>query len=394
MRRRAHLIVAAVSVGAVILTSCSSSKKTTTGTAASTPPAGSTPASASAPAGSTPPSSSAAPAGGTTFDGKGAKIGIILPDTVSSNRWVSADPIALNAACKANNVTCDIQNANGSAAKQKTIAAQMEAGGIKVLLLVNLDPASGAAIEQEATKNGVIAVDYDRLTPGGGAALYVSFDNTKVGEQQGQALTQCPEVKGKSSVKYVDINGAPTDNNAGLFKQGYDSVLSKTPGWKKVGDQTGQWKPGVAATVFNSFIQKNPDIGAVMVANDTMAGAVIAKLQDLKLAGKVAVSGQDAQPSGLQFIMDGSQCFTIYKASVGEADPAIKAAAQLANNVIPETTATITDPSTKKKVPAIVATTTVITRANVALPINDKYTPKNQTCTGKYVALCKKYGVK
>ncbi len=75
-------------------------------------------------------------------------------------------------------------------------------------MIVDLDAASGAAIEQEATKNGVIPVDYDRLTPGGGAALYVSFDNTKVGELQGTALTQCPQVKGKSAVNYVEIDGA------------------------------------------------------------------------------------------------------------------------------------------------------------------------------------------
>ena len=112
----------------------------------------------------------------------------------------------------------------------KTIAQQMESNGVKVLMIVDLDAASGAAIEQQAKKAGVITVDYDRLTPGGGAALYVSFDNVKVGEAQGTALTQCPQVKGQSAVKYVDIDGAPTDNNATLFKQGYDSILSRPPG--------------------------------------------------------------------------------------------------------------------------------------------------------------------
>ena len=86
------------------------------------------------------------------------------------------------------------------------------------------------------SKAGVIPVDYDRLTPGGGAALYVSFDNVKVGEVQGTALTQCPQVKGQKAVQYVDIDGAPTDNNATLFAQGYDSVLSKQPGWTRVGE--------------------------------------------------------------------------------------------------------------------------------------------------------------
>lgn len=407
MRKGVHIIIAAAAAGAVVLTGCSSSKKTTspsssTGSASvsasdtsspsDTTSASTSPSEASSPA----PSSSSAPApAGGKVDGKGAKVGIILPDTQSSNRWVAADPQLLKQACKDNNLSCDIQNGNGSAAKQKTIAQQMAANKIKVLLLVNLDPASGAAIEQEATKNGIITVDYDRLTPKGGAALYVSFDNTKVGALQGKALTECSQVKGKSAVKYVDINGAPTDNNATLFKTGYDSVLSKTAGWKKVGDQTGEWKPEVATRVFNAFIQKNKDINAVMVANDTMAAAVIARLQDLNLAGKVAVSGQDAQASGLQYIMSGQQCFTIYKPSSGEAIPAIAAAAKLANGELPDTNGvTIEDPVTHKKVPAILAAPQVITKANVAKPINDGYTAKSQTCTGKYVALCKAAGVK
>jgi D-xylose transport system substrate-binding protein len=338
--------------------------------------------------------SSTASGSGGAVDGKGAKVGIILPDTQSSNRWVSADPDALKANCAKVNLQCDIQNAGGSAAKQRTIASQMASSGIKVLMLVNLDPASGAAIEQEATKNGVITIDYDRLTPGGGAALYVSFDNVKVGETQGKALTECPQVKGKSAVKYVDIDGAPTDNNAILFAQGYDSVLSKTPGWTRVGKQTGNWDAPTASRVFNSFIQKNPDLGAVMVANDTMAGAVITNLTNLHLNGKVAVSGQDASPAGLQQILAGNQCFTIYKPSSEEAGPAVNAAAQLANGQIPNTTAQIKDPKTGKMVPAILATPVAITKANVAVPINDGYTAKSQVCTGKYAAMCTAAGVK
>jgi len=328
-----------------------------------------------------------------TIDGKGAKVGIILPDTTSSPRWVTADPDALKANCQKYNLDCNIQNAGGSASKMQTIARQMESQHVKVLMIVDLDAASGAKIEQEAAKNGVIPVDYDRLTPGGGAALYVSFDNVKVGQLQGKTLTECPQVKGKKSVKYVEIDGAPTDNNATLFKQGYDSVLSKQSGWTKVGEQTGQWDAPTAGRVFNSMLGKNKDIKAVMVANDTMAGAVVTDLKRQSLNGQVAVSGQDATAEGLQHIMDGDQCFTIYKPSTAEAAPAIKAIAQLANGQAPKTSTTVTDPQTKKKVPAILATPIAITKANVARPINDKYTPKNTVCTGKYASKCTKAGV-
>jgi len=328
------------------------------------------------------------------IDGKGAKVGIILPDTTSSPRWVTADPTALKADCQKYNLECNIQNAGGSAAKMQTIARQMESDKIKVLMIVDLDAASGAKIEQEAAKNGVIPVDYDRLTPGGGAALYVSFDNVKVGQLQGQTLTQCPQVKGQKSVKYVEIDGAPTDNNATLFKQGYDGVLSKTAGWSKVGEQTGNWDAPTAGRVFNTMLGKNPDLKAAMVANDTMAGAVVTDLKRQSLNGKVAVSGQDATAEGLQHIMDGDQCFTIYKPSTAEANPAIKAIAQLANGQVPDTKGvTIEDPQTHKKVPAILATPVAITKANVADPINDQYTPKDSVCTGSYAAKCKAAGV-
>jgi D-xylose transport system substrate-binding protein len=345
--------------------------------------------------GGTTPAGVTTPAGSGGIDGKGAKVGIILPDTTTSPRWVTADPAALKADCTKYNLNCDIQNADGSAAKMKTIAQQMEADGVKVLMIVDLDAASGASIEQAATKAGVITVDYDRLTPGGGAALYVSFDGVKVGETQGKALTQCPQVKGEKSVQYVDIDGAPTDNNATLFAQGYDSVLSKQPGWTRVAKQTGQWDAPTAGRVFNSMLAAHPNIKAVMAANDTMAGAVITDLKRQGLNGKVAVGGQDATAAGLQQILDGNQCFTIYKPSAAEADPAIKAIAQLANNQVPDTGGvTVEDPETHKQVPSILATPIAITIDNVAQPINDQYTPKNTVCTGKYAAKCTKAGVK
>jgi D-xylose transport system substrate-binding protein len=391
--RKSSLPVAAMGVvAAFALAACSSSGG---GGGSSTPvsSAAAPASSAAAPASSAAAPASSAAAGGA-LDGKGAKVGIILPDTTSSPRWVTADPTALKADCTKYNLACNIQNAGGSAAKMQTIARQMEADGVKVLMIVDLDAASGAKIEQEAKANGVIPVDYDRLTPGGGDALYVSFDNTKVGVVQGTTLTQCAQVKALKSVQYVDIDGAPTDNNATLFAQGYDSVLSKQPGWTRVAKQTGQWDAPTAGRVFNTMLGAHPNIKAVMVANDTMAGAVITDLKRQNLNGKVAVSGQDASAEGLQHIMDGDQCFTIYKASTLEADPAIKAITQLVNGQAPTTNGTVIDPQTKQKVPSILATPVAVTKANVALPINDGYTPKKTVCTGAYVAKCTAAGVK
>ncbi len=349
---------------------------------------------ANTPAASADSGGSTAAAGGKV-DGKGAKIGVILPDRQSSNRWISSDPDALKERCKIDNLKCDIQNANNSAQQMTTIASKMMDDGVKVLALVNLDSASAAQIEKKAKAKGIYTIDYDRLTLGGSASLYVSYDNTKVGELQGKTLTQCSQVKGKSAVTYVDLNGAPTDNNATLFKQGYDSVLSKQKGWKKVSDQSvADWDNQKAGIIFTSMLQKNPKLDAVMVANDGMAGSVITDLKKQKLAGKVAVSGQDATVEGLQRIMDGTQCFTIYKPSKDEAYPVVDAAAQLANGTPPKTTQKIKDTKTGRMVPAILATPIAITKANVAQPINDGYTPKSTTCKGSYAAKCKAAGVK
>jgi len=383
MRKSAIGLIVVGAAASLALAACSSDKNDNSA------PAGGT---STSPGASTSASSSGS---GGALDGKGAKVGIILPDTQSSQRWVTSDPQAMTAECKKVNLSCDIQNAQNDAGKMKAIAESMANNGVKVLMITNLDSASGAAIQAEAQGKGITTIDYDRLTLGGKAALYISYDNVAVGTAQGTALVKCPQVAGKSAVKYVDVNGAPTDNNATLFKQGYDGVLSKQSGWTKVDDQSiAKWDNAVAGTTFTAMLRKTPDINAVMVANDGMANSVIAALKNQKLNGKVAVSGQDATAQGLQNIMSGDQCFSIYKPSAQEAVPAIDAIAQIVNGQTPTTTGTIKDTQTGQDVPAILATPIAITKENVAQPINDGYTPKDQVCTGSYAALCSQNGVK
>ena len=375
MRKSISTLVIAGSIAALALTACSSGDS------------GSGGSSGGASGGASGGSSSAT-------DGKGTKVGIILPDTQSSQRWVTGDPVALKADCEASNLDCDIQNANGDAANMKTIASSMLADGVKILMIVNLDSASGAAIEKQAADQGVTTIDYDRLTLGGSAAAYISFDNTKVGTLQGNALVQCSQVQGKSAVKYVDINGSPTDNNATLFKQGYDAVLSKTPGWTKVADQSiADWDNTTAGTTFGSILQANADINAVMVANDGMANSVISQLKTQGLNGKVAVSGQDATAQGLQHILDGDQCFTIYKPYKLEADAAIKAMVEIANGGEPTTTGTVKDTQANVDVPSILETPITITKDNVGDPIKGGDVTKDEVCTGAYAAKCTAAGI-
>jgi D-xylose transport system substrate-binding protein len=340
-------------------------------------------------------SSSSATPSSSSSAAANTKVGILLPDTATSPRWVSADPKELNKQCLAAKLTCYVDNANGSATTQQAQAQALINAGVGVLLVTNLDPGSGKAIESLAKQHNVVTIDYDRLTSGGTASYYVSYDNVKVGADQGTALTQCPQVKGKSAVQYVEIDGAPTDNNATLFAQGYNSVLSKQQGWTKVADQTGNWDATTAQTVFTTMLGKDPHLSAVMVANDTMAQSVINVLKSQHLAGKVAVSGQDASAGGLDNIMAGSQCFTIYKPVAGEADVAIKLAGQILAGQKPTAPATTKDPTSGREVPSYLATPTVITKANVALPVTDGYVTAAAVCpTAALVKTCNANGIK
>jgi len=339
-------------------------------------------------------SSSSKSGGSTASKPTNNKVGILLPDTASSPRWVSADPDELNKQCIKYNLNCIIDNANGSATQMQSQATAMLGAGIGVLLITDLDPGSGAAIQKLAASHNVPSIDYDRLTSGGSAQYYVSFDNVKVGQDQGTALTQCPQVQGKSAVNYVEIDGAPTDNNATLFAQGYNSVLSTQSGWKKLADQTGQWDPATAQSVFTTMLGQNHDINAVMVANDTMAQSVINVLKSQGLAGKVAVSGQDATAGGLDNIMEGTQCFSIYKPVAGEADVAIQLASEILKGQKPKAPTTIKDPTNGREVPSFLATPTVITKANVALPVTDGYVTAAAVCpTPALVKVCNANGI-
>jgi D-xylose transport system substrate-binding protein len=323
------------------------------------------------------------------------KVGILLPDTASSPRWVSADPTELNKQCTAYKLTCYIDNANDSATTQQSQAQALINSGVGVLLVVNLDSGSGKAIEALAQQHNVVTIDYDRLTAGGTASYYVSYDNVKVGEDQGTALTQCAQVKGKATVNYVEIDGAATDNNATQFAQGYNSVLAKQPGWKKLADQSGNWDAATTQTVFTTMLGQHPDINAVMVANDTMAQSVINVLKSQGIAGKVAVSGQDATAGGLDNVMSGTQCFTIYKPVAGEADVAIKLASEILAGQKPSAPAQTKDPTSGREVPSFLADPTVITKANVALPVTDGYVSAAAVCpTAALVTLCTANGIK
>jgi D-xylose transport system substrate-binding protein len=327
--------------------------------------------------------------------GKTPKIGVILPDTKSSARWETADKKYLEEAFKAAGVQYDIQNAQGDKTQFQTIADQMITGGANVLMIVNLDSGTGKAVLDKAKAQGVATIDYDRLTLNGGAQYYVSFDNVAVGTLQGEGLAKCLEEKGKSSGNIVYLNGSPTDNNATLFKQGYDGVLSKMSQYKKVDDQSvPDWDNQQAGTIFEQMYTKaDGKIDGVLAANDGLGNAVIAILKKNNANGDVPVTGQDATVQGLQNILNGDQCMTVYKAIKKEADAAAALAVGLAKGEQGSAPDTVKDPESGADVPSVLLEPQAITIDNVNDVVADGYVTKEELCTGEFAAKCTEAGV-
>ena len=224
-------------------------------------------------------SSSGSSNAGSGSSRKDPRVGVILPDTESSNRWRDEDPKYLKAAFEASKVSYEIQNAQGDRAKFQQIADGMLNSGVKVLIIANLDSASGKAVLAKAREKKVATIDYDRLTLNGGADYYVSFDNVKVGELQAYGLSKCLETKGARNPIVAQLNGSPSDNNATLFKQGYDGLLDQkydTAAFTKGPDQwVPDWDNDEAGKIFEQMLKQTPQIGGVLAANDGIGNAVI-----------------------------------------------------------------------------------------------------------------------
>jgi len=354
---------------------------------------------ASAACGSDEPATTGGGGGGGGGGGEAGSVGVILPDATTSPRWEANDRPSLQKAFEDAGITADIQNAGGDVAKFGTICDSMINKGVNVIMIVNLDSESGSACLKKARDAGIQSIDYDRLTLGGGASYYVSFDNVVVGELMGKGLQTCLEKKKKTQANIVYINGDPTDNNAALFKQGYQQALQPkidSGDYTLVGDQTGNWDANKAGTAFEQiYTSANGKVDGVVSANDTMAGGIVARLAANGLDGEVPVTGQDASVEGLQRVLAGTQCMTVYKDTALEA----KAASDLAIALIKGedaqslVTGTVEDTVLKKDVPSVLAEPESIFAENVKDVIADGFQKKEDVCTGDFAQACEKYGV-
>ncbi|WP_433065890.1 sugar ABC transporter substrate-binding protein [Dactylosporangium sp. CS-033363] len=335
---------------------------------------------------------------GTGGHGGKPRIGVILPDSKSSARWETADRKYLAAAFKAAGVDYEIQNAQNDKSAFTTLAEQMITQGVDVLMIVNLDSGTGKAVLDKARNAGVATIDYDRLTLGGSARYYVSFDNTAVGTLQGQGLVRCLADAKINRPVVAELNGSQTDNNSTLFKEGYDNVLQPkfdSGEYVKGPDQwIEEWDNTRAGTAFEQMMTAQPNIGGVIAANDGLANAAINVLKKQGLNGHIPVTGQDATAQGLQNILNGDQCMTVYKDVRREAAAAAKLAIALAKGETGVTTTKVYDRVGKRDVDAILLDPKAITRDNVRAVIDDGYVSADEVCTADFAAKCAAAGIK
>jgi D-xylose transport system substrate-binding protein len=337
-------------------------------------------------------------------------IGVLLPDTTTSTRYVQYDAPLLAKAFKAAGLTSDqfkIDNAQGSAATMQTQAEADINAGASVLLIDPLDPGSGAAIESKAESQGVKVIDYDRLVSGGPPdRYYVSFNNVQVGQLIGQGEVDCITAWKVSDPNILIMDGDPTDNNAKLFAQGYNGVLDPhftDKSYTKVGEPAGTWTPSVAQTTFEQQFTAHPNINAVVTPNDDNANAVISVLQKNSIpANTFPTTGQDASPPGLQNILKGYQCGTVYKPFYAEAQAAAALAIYLRAGQTPPTTLvndTTKDDVLNKDIASVYTTPLWVTTENMAdTVITDDDTigigpTATDVCTGAVASACTKAGI-
>ena len=335
--------------------------------------------------------------------GKG-KVAAIMPDTVSSTRYVEFDqPDIMKALTAAGLPSSDIivQNALGSDATQLTDAQTDITNGATVLLIDPFDSGVGKSIETYAKAHGVDVIDYDRLTLGGSAEYYVSFNNVQVGKLIGQGLVSCIAAWKIAKPQVVVMHGAATDNNATQFASGYDAVLKPyftSKKWVDVTNTADTWDPPTAETEFQEAYTAHPNINAALIPNDETGSPIISYLQAQHVAPKTfPTTGQDATATGLDDILSGYQCGTVYKPIFIEASAASAIAIYLRAGKKPPASlvnGSTVDPTSGRKVTSSLLTPEWVTTANMkSTVIADNFVPASQLCTGSYAADCTAAGI-
>jgi len=332
------------------------------------------------------------------------KIAAIMPDTVSSTRYVEFDQPDITKALELAGMPTSqfvVQNALGSDATELSDAQTDITDGATVLLMDPIDSGVGTEIESYAKAHGVQVIDYDRMTLGGSREYYVSFNNVAVGKLIGQGLVSCVTAWHVTKPQVVVMHGAATDNNATLFAQGYDSVIDpyfKSGKWVDVVNTADTWDPPTAATEFEAAYTAHPNINAALIPNDETGAPIISYLQTLHVKPDTfPTTGQDATLTGLDNVLSGYQCGTVYKPIYLEAGAAVALALYLRAGQAPPSdlvNGTTTDTTEHVQVKSVLMTPEWVTTKNMnATIIKDNFVPAASLCAAPYTADCTAAGI-
>ena len=379
-RRGAALAVSALALVAVAATACGSSSSSSKS------------------------SSSASSSTGSGASNASGTVALLLPEN-DTTRYESYDRPDFTAALTAACPKCKLvyNNAGNDASTQLQQAQAALTQGAKVLVLDPVDGTTAGAIVKLAQAQNVKVISYDRLITGGGALpdYYISFDNVKVGQLQGQALLDQLNKNGKKG-DLIWINGSPTDNNATLFAQGAHSVIPKggTSDYPiKYEIATPSWTPATAqqeAAAAITQIGKDNIVG-IYSANDGMAAGIFAAEKAAGITNFPPMTGQDAQVDGIQRIVAGQQFMTVYKAIKPEASIAAQLAVDVLSGSTPATLNGIGQTQTANgsaQTPSYLLTPVSVTKDNIkSTVVADGFLTVSAICTADYAAACQAAGL-
>jgi D-xylose transport system substrate-binding protein len=336
---------------------------------------------------------------GSSGGSDSATVALLLPESKTA-RYESQD--RPNFEKKFNQLCPDCEliysNADQDAAKQQQQAEAAITKGANVLVLDPVDAASAGSIVSRAKQSDIPVISYDRLITDSDIDYYVSFDNEQVGKLQGESLVKKLDADGSGDGTIVMINGAPTDNNAKLFKQGAHSVIDSSG--LKVGKEydTPDWSPDKAQQEMEqatTALGKDGYVG-VYAANDGTAGGAIAAMKSAGIDPATRpTTGQDAELAAIQRILAGEQYMTVYKAIKAEAEAAAELAVALAKGEDPPS-GLVEDEidNGQKQVPSVLLTPVAVTKDNIQdTIIKDKFWTPREICTSAYATACKEAGI-
>jgi D-xylose transport system substrate-binding protein len=292
---------------------------------------------------------------------KDITVGISLP-TQREEHWVR-DAEKMKAVAKAEKVKALLQICDNDASRQMAQCENLITKGIDILILAPHDATSAAAIVEKAHAAGIKVVSYDRLVLDADVDLYMSVDNMDVGRLMARYL-----LKKVPKGNYIVFGGAPTDNCAKLVNQGAKEVLGpsvKSGDIKIVMDQwIADWQPTIAMNLTENALTNNRNnIDAILAPNDNTAGGIIQALSAVGLAGKVPVTGQDAELTAARRIVAGTQSMTVFKNSEAIAEETVKTAVRIAKGE--KIAANAEMYNGKVKVPSILFAPTAVDKDNI-----------------------------